>query len=309
MMKMTKKMAKIRILVVLALVAWCAGSRAGGQAQSNGLSLEISAQELQALGDRITAAQHKDDLARDQYERIEHHVVTSGEERRLTEDKTYRVIPTGSGTMKITIKNGDATADAGAYRAQLQECEQVLEIAANPNDSRQKAAMAKAGKKNNERKELVDAARRVFQAKLVGREMRAGQLVDILELNPSPSFQPHSLAEEALMRTRAKIWVQEATGQILSGSAEVVKDVSFGGGILGKLYKGTHVSADNMEVEPGLWVPRRGQFDYAGRKFIFTFDTHEMTEVSRYRSVGPPAEVLAIVRKELAAGAAVPADP
>ena len=97
-------------------------------AQGNGLSLQITPQELTALGDRIAAAQHKDDLARDRYERIEHHVVTSGQERRLTEDKTYRVIPTGSGTMKITIKNGSAPADPAAYRAQLQECEQALEI-------------------------------------------------------------------------------------------------------------------------------------------------------------------------------------
>jgi hypothetical protein len=282
---------------------------AQASAQGNGLSLQITPQELTALGDRIAATQHKDDLARDQYERIEHHVVTSGQERRLTEDKTYRVIPTGSGTMKITIKNGTAPADPAAYRAQLQECEQALEIASNPNDYRAKAALAKAQKKNNERKELVDAARRVFQASLVGREMRNGQLVDVLELNPNPNYQPHTLAEEALTKTKGKAWVQEETGQILSGSAEVVKDVSFGGGFLGKLYKGTHVTADNMQVEPDLWLPRRGQFDYAGRKFIFTFDTHETTEVSHYRLVGGPAEMLAMIKKELAGGAPVPADP
>ena len=295
--------------VVFAQQAGTPQAKAPTNAQGNGLSLQITPQELQALGDRIVATQHKDDLSRDQYERIEHHVVTSGQERRLTEDKTYRVIPTGSGTMKITVKNGAAPADPLAYRAQLQECEQALEIAANPNDYRAKAALAKAQKKNNERKELVDAARRVFQATLVGREMRNGVLVDVLELNPNPNFQPHTLAEEALMKTKAKVWVQEASGQILSGSAEVVKDVSFGGGFLGKLYKGTHVTADNMEVEPNLWLPRRGQFDYAGRKFIFTFDTHETTEVSHYRLVGGPAEMLAMIKKELASGAPVPADP
>jgi hypothetical protein len=284
-------------------------SAAPGQAAGNGLSLTMSEDELKALGDRIVAAQHKDDLARDTYERIEHHVVTSGEERHLTEDKTYRVIPTGSGTMKIAIKNGSAAADARAYRQQLQDTVQVLEIASNPNDPREKSVLAKSARKNNERKELVDAARKVFKAKLVGREMRGTVLVDILELTPDPNFQPHSWAETALMQTRGKVWVQEESGQILHGEAEVVHDVSFGGGILGKLYKGTHVSADNVEVDGDLWLPRRAQFDYSGRKFIFMFETHEFTEVSHYRYVGDPAEELAALRKELAGGAEVPGDP
>lgn len=285
------------------------GTSTGQTNESNRLSLEITNEQLQALGQRIVATQHKNDIARDQYERIEHHVVTAGSERHLTEDKTYRVIPTGSGTMKITIRNGPAMADPAAYRQQLQDTIAVLQISVNPNDSRQKAAAAKAQKKSMERKDLVDAALRVFKAKLVGREMRGSQLIDILELDPDPTFQPHSLAEDALMHTRAKIWVQDATGQILHGDAEVVRDVSFGGGFLGKLYRGTHVSADNMEVGNDLFLPRRGQFDYSGRKFIFMFDTHESTEVSHYQLVGTSADVLAMLQRELAGGAAVPADP
>jgi hypothetical protein len=284
-------------------------SPAPGQGGGNGLSLTMSEDELKALGDRIVAAQHKDDLARDTYERVEHHVVTSGDERRLSDDKTYRVIPTGSGTMKLVIKNGSAMADPRAYRQQLQDTVQVLEIASNPNDPREKSVVAKSARKNNERKELVDAARKVFKAKLVGREMRGTVLVDILELTPDPNFQPHSWAETALMQTHGKIWVQEETGQLLHGEAEVVHDVSFGGGILGKLYKGTHVSADNVEVDGNLWLPRRAQFDYSGRKFVFMFETHEFTEVSHYRYVGGPVEELGALRKELTGGAEVPGDP
>src|SRR5271170_5960606 len=56
--------------------------------------------ELHALGDRIIAAQHNNDATMDEYERIEHHSVVSGSDRHVVDDKTYRIVPTGTGTLR-----------------------------------------------------------------------------------------------------------------------------------------------------------------------------------------------------------------
>ncbi len=139
--------------------------------------------------------------------------------------------------------------------------------------------------------------------------MYRGRLCDVLVLEPNPGFVSHSTVENVFTGTRAKIWIDNATAQIVHGEADIFHDISFGGGILGKLYRGGHFTLDNSEVAPGIWLPTRVQFDYSARKFLFAFESHEVTEASRYRRLGKPADALAAVKDELARGAPVPADP
>jgi hypothetical protein len=269
----------------------------------------LSEAQIHALAERVIAAQHADDVALEEFERIEQHTVYSGSNRRITDDKYYRVVPTGTGTLKLLFKDNSSQLDPNYYRRELHDWEQVLEIAVNVNDPREQAAYAKWQRRMKERKDLLEAARQAFHVTSSGQEMRNGHLCDVLTLEPNTSFVPHSTAENVLTGTRAKIWIDDATGQIVHGEADIIKDISFGAGILGKLYRGGHFSLDGAEVSPGIWAPYRVQFDYSVRKFLFTFETHEVTQTSHYRRVGRPAQALAAVREELARGAPLPADP
>jgi len=259
--------------------------------------------ELKALGDRIVAALHNDDAIMEEYERIDHQTVLTGVDRHVTEDRTFRVVPTGTGTLRLLIKEGGKPVDADTYHKQLRDLEQVLEIGSNPKDARQQAAYAKWQKRTKERRDLVETARNAFHASWGGHETRDGRLLDVLLLEPNPSFEPHTMAENVLTHARVKIWVDDASANIVHGEAEIIKDVYFGGGVVGKLYRGGKFSLDNTEVAKGFWAPTRVQYDYAGRKFVFVFESHEITETSHYRRVGPPAQALALVRNELAHGA------
>ena len=97
--------------------------------------------------------------------------------------------------------------------------------------------------------------------------------------------------------------------QLVRAEAHVVRDISFGGGILGKLYRGGVFAFAQSEVAPGIWLPTRYQYDYTARKFLFTFEQHQWIEVSHYRRVGSPKEALALVQSELASGKTLTADP
>jgi hypothetical protein len=297
-------MRRFAILVVCVLGPIFALAGAA-RAQGGGLSEE----QIHALAERVIAAQHSDDESLDEFERIEHHTVYSGANRHVTDDKVFRVVPTGTGTIKLLLKDGTTPVGAAVYQRQLHDLEQVLEIAANPNDPRQEAVSAKWQKRMKERKDLVDAARQAFHVTSSGQQTYGGRLCDMLELEPNPHFTPHTTVENIFTGTRAKIWVDDASGHLVHGEADIIHDISFGAGILGKLYRGGHFTLDNTEVAPGVWLPSRVQFDYAARKFLFGFESHEVTESNRYRRLGKPAQVLATVRDELAHGAPVPADP
>jgi hypothetical protein len=266
--------------------------------------------ELNQRADKLIANQHQNDYSLDQYERIERQVSqTAGMSPRILEDRTFRIVPNGTGTMKILLSERGKAVDPNDYRKQLQLWEQTLEIALKPGDSRAKAAYAKYEKKKKDRSDLIDGTKEGFVHRWVGRESVNGHLCDILQLEPNPEFRPHTLLQEAMSHVTAKIWVDHDQNQLVRGEAHVIKDLSFGGGILGKLYRGGVFSLEQAEVAPGVWLPTRYQYDFTARKFLFTFEEHQFIEAFRYKRVGSAKEALAVVQSELASGKSFAADP
>lgn len=259
--------------------------------------------ELEARSDQLVANQNQNDLAIAQYERVEHQVSrTGGSDPKTLEDRTFRVVPTGTGTMKLLLNELGKAPDPTEYRKQLQLWEQALELALNPGDPRAKVAYAKFDKKKKDRAELIDGLKMGLTRKWVGRETINGHLCDVIQLDPDPKFHPHTIFQEAISRVTAKIWVDHAQNQLVHGEAHVVRDLSFGGGILGKLYRGGVFSLDQTEIAPGVWLATRYQYDFTARKFLFTFEEHQYIEASHYRRIGTPKEMLTMVQKELASG-------
>lgn len=266
--------------------------------------------EMRARAQKLIDNQHRNDEALEQYERIERHVDrTSGDTPRVLEDKTYRVVPTGSGTMKLLLKDSTNPVDPAEYHRQLIAWRDLLEIMLKPDDPRTKTAYEKLQKKKQDRKELVDATLNAFVTKWIGQETRNGRVCDVFQVDPNPDFHPHSIVQDVLTRVTAKIWVDHATDQLSRGEARVVRDMSFGGGILGKLYRGGVFSLDQAEVAPGIWLPTRYQYDFTARKFLFPFEQHQYVEISQYHRDGSPKQALALVQNELATGKSTYGDP
>ena len=266
--------------------------------------------EIQARDQKLIDNQHRNDEALEQYERVERHVErTGGDTPRVLEDKTYRVVPTGTGTMKLLLKDGASATDPEEYHRQLIAWRDLLEIMLKPDDPRAKTAYEKWQKKKQDRRELVDSTRNAFLTKWLGQESRNGRICDVFQVDPNPEFHPHSLVQDVLTRVTAKIWVDHATDQLARGEAHVIRDMSFGGGILGKLYRGGVFSLDQAEVAPGIWLAARYQYDFTARKFLFPFEEHQYVEISQYHRDGSLKQSLALVQNELATGKSTYGDP
>lgn len=270
----------------------------------------LSDAEMRARTDKVIANQHANDEAVDQYERIERHVDrTGGDNQRILDDKLYRVVPSGPGTMKILLKTNGAATDSAEYRKQLLAWKNNLEIVLKPADSRTKAAYAKADKRKRDRADIVNGTRDAFTLRLIARETLNGRDCDVIELTSNPNFRPRSTAQEALTHAVVKIWIDRNALQLVRGEAHITHDVSFGGGILGKLYRGGVFFLEQAEVAPGVWLPTRYQYDFTARKFLFTYEEHQFIEISHYRRIGSPVQALALVRGELTNQKPIPGDP
>lgn len=269
-----------------------------------------SADEIRVRSKKLIENQHKNDLALEEYERVERYEdFTSGANPQTIEDKTFRVVPDGGGTMKILLKDTGTPTNPADYRRQLQLWEDILQRMTQPNDSKAKAAREKYEKRQRERADFLDAAGDAYIVKWVGQETHGGRNCDVFELTPNPDFHPRSMFQGALAHVTAKIWVDHDTDQLVRGEAHVLSDISFGGGLLGKLYRGGSVSMEQAEVTPGIWLPTRTEYEFAGRKFLFPFAEHQVIEASHYRRIGSPQEALAMVQNELSSRKTFSEDP
>jgi len=272
------------------------------QASHNAADRPLTKEELHLLARRGIANQHRNDATLEEYERRERRIGrASWEDTPVEEDKTFRVVPTGTGTLKLVIEEKGKPVYPNFYEKQLRDLEEVLvDATEHQNDWRQRRAIEKWQKRTQERYDLVEAVEDAFLITWLGRERRNGRLLIKLQLNPNPDFKPKTRIASALQNVRAVVWLDEKEAQLVRAEAEIFRDISYFGGLFGKVYRGGKVIIEQAEVAPGLWFPTLYRIDFEGRKFIFGFDMHQTIEIRDFRRIGPPAEALATIRREIA---------
>jgi hypothetical protein len=307
--------ATLLISLLLAAMPLAAVPAGAQSSRSNQPHFDPGAQppteaELREGREKLIANQHADDQALNLYERVERFINRSGgSHSRVLDDRTYRVVPTGGGTMKILLRDDGIMVSADDYRRQLEAWRNVLEMMSTPGNSKGATARAKYQKRERQRAEFVNATKDAFLPKWLGRETYAGHSCDVFELDPNPRFHPSSIFQSALAHVTAKIWLDRDSDQLVRGEAWVTSDISFVAGIAGKVYRGSRVEMDQAQVAPGVWLPTHYEYDFAGRKFLFPFSEHQTIDVTHYQLVGTPPEALAEVKVELASGKGPVGDP
>jgi len=292
----------VALLAVAAALPLAACGLLRAQSQTQPQPGGPSPQELQALLNRVVANQHHNDNQLQLFEWNERQIVQQHANDKPSEDKTWRVIPTGTGTVRVLLQDAGIPVDPAMYRKQLQDAEQALVNSTNPNLAREKQDEAKFARRKHDRDELVDAIRNAFVYKFQGREVRDGRTLAKFSAEPNPDYHPTSRMTAMLLHVRGTAWVDESAGQVVRLDAEIFKDISFFGGIAGKIYHGSRIVLEQGQVAPGIYMPTRYEFDAAGRKFLFSLEIHKKTEESRYRRIGPPREALGTIRRELSSG-------
>ena len=269
----------------------------------------LSPAEVQSLAARIVANQHRDDQLLDQYERIEHTWTRKpGANPPVTQETLSRVLPTGTGIMRLPLAAPGKPANPTAYRDQLAYLAQVLAAAAHPDKAEQQT-LARYARRQQDRADMVSNVGNTFQFSWLGREMRDGRRVIKLQMDPNPNFHSLSPLAQVLQHVRAVVWVDESSIQVVHLEAQVTTDVWYGAGIIFKVYRGGTIIIDQAEIAPGVWEPTGYKYDIDGRKFLFSYGDHETIEFSQYRLVGPPAQELQAVRNELNTPAGDPPRP
>jgi hypothetical protein len=308
MIRISHKASLRTALAVLALwwVVPTARSLAGGQDAIITANPGPSDQQIRSLIARAVENQHKNDHAIEEFERIEHVVTRKpGESSGTPTDRTDRILFSGTGTMKLQVAENGSPVSQDLYRRELQYAVGALDLAIHPNE-RYKQDLVKFEKRRRDEAEFVDTASKAFRMTWAGRETRpdpyapgGSRTLDKFLLEPDPNYKPNNRLAVTFEHVRATLWVGEDEAQFERLEGDITSDITFAGGIAGKIYHGGHFVMEQSEVAPGVWLPTLYTYDVDGRKFLFGFGVHERTEVTHYRRVGPPEQSIEVIRNEL----------
>ncbi|HWF12693.1 MAG TPA: hypothetical protein VG272_03080 [Candidatus Acidoferrales bacterium] len=293
-------------ICLFAGVSWISVSHAQALVSGTGTNISPnpapSADQIHALIMRAIQNQHRDDLALQEFERVEHKIARSGENAGVTVDITERILPSTTGNIKLKLAERGVPVTPQEYRNELQIAENIFSLAIHPNDH-YKEDLAKYERRRRDRAELVDTAMKAFRITWAGREMRTDSngphtFMKFL-LNPDPDYEPINRFAASFQHVHAVLWVDEAQAQFARLEGDIATDIPFAGGIAGKVYRGGHVVMEQEEIAPGIWLPTVYTYDVDGRKFLFAFGIHERTEITHYRRIGPPSQAIEVVRNDL----------
>ncbi|MGD0907395.1 MAG: hypothetical protein ABSA96_07425 [Candidatus Acidiferrales bacterium] len=264
-----------------------------------------SLDKIQSLIARAVENQHRNDRAIEEFERVEHVIMRRDQNAEVVSDRTDLVIPSGTGTMKLPMAASGTPVPQDTYRQELQYAVTALDLALHPND-RYKQDMVKFERRRRDRREFLETAAKAFRFKWAGRETLPGSVgghgshsYTKFLLEPDPAYKPPTRIAVTFQHIHAVLWMDESQAQFARLEGDITSDITFGGGIVGKVYHGGHFSMEQSEVAPGVWLPTLYTYDVDGRKFMFGFGVHERTEVTRYRHLGPPEQSIQIIRNEL----------
>jgi hypothetical protein len=109
---------------------------------------------------------------------------------------------------------------------------------------------------------MVRAFPKAFFFDFVGRE-KSGQLH--FDFYPNPEFSPKDRETQMYRGMEGHLWIDPAQERIVHIEGTLVKDVSFGWGILGRLSKGGIYEIAQTQLKPGTWRITTLNVDVKGR--------------------------------------------
>lgn len=120
--------------------------------------------------------------------------------------------------------------------------------------------------------------------------------VQKFSFRPNPNFIPTDLETQVLPAMSGEIWINASQERVVRLEGRLDHDVSFGWGLLGRLYKGGTVVIEQSEVDSHRWRIVRLQLSMNGRVVFRTrsFDTVE--EESHFSPVSPGLNYLQAVQ-------------
>jgi hypothetical protein len=179
-----------------------------------------------------------------------------------TELKEY--VETDAGTVARLIGLNDQPLPPSMQAA---EDARLQELLSNPQVQSERLRKQKEDEQRVTK--MVSALADAFLYQYDGTEPgKNGELIR-LRFQPNPNFTPPTRELKVFQGMQGLMWIDATTHHMARLDAKLFRDVDFGWGILGRLYKGGSFEIEQSEVGGGRWETTNMKLDFSGRELLF----------------------------------------
>ena len=237
---------------------------------------------LCSAGSRLTFANNDDamsadamvrvcvnnELAAAQNPTVKHMFRSRRQTPRGSQTKLY--IETRQAMVGMLIANDDRPLSGQQVE---NEAARLQQFATNPEDLRRKQKQEHEDAEHTLR--ILRALPDAFLYQFDGTEPKLGNVGEpageIVRLNfrPNPRYVPPSHVEQVLTGMQGYVLIDKAAHRLTRIDATLIKEVTFGWGILGHLDKGGHLLVEQTDVGDGSWDITHMQLSLTGKIMMF----------------------------------------
>ncbi len=179
-------------------------------------------------------------------------------------DEVREVLETSDGTLaRLIMANGKPLSDD-----QQQAEEQRLSRYVNdPSQWQQRRKRQKDDEERSNRMlaELPNAFRYTYEGTETGPN---GEEWTRLSFSPNPNYQAPSRELRVFEGMEGKMWVDVAANRLVRMQAKLIRDVDFGWGILGRLYRGGSFEIEQRDIGSGRWDVIKTVLNFDGKELM-----------------------------------------
>ena len=170
------------------------------------------------------------------------------------------IVETRDGDISRLLEKDGKPLDAAANQ---QELARLDKLDANPGDQ---AARHKKSQANNDRdNEMVKLLPEAFLYTYAGMVPGPNGPAYRLLFKPNPAFQPPDRQGEVYHGMAGELWIDQAQQRMVRFQAQLIADVDFGWGIVGRLFKGGTILVEQSDVGGRHWETTHMRLDLSGK--------------------------------------------
>jgi hypothetical protein len=194
---------------------------------------------------------------------------------KSSEIRVYEVYPSPEKRQtyrRLILKDGKSLSPNELQEQEKKQRQRALERARKVESegaSERQERLAREAEERRREDEGIAEAIRMYDIRIVDRELIDGQPVIQLTFRPRPGFKPQTEAGKIMRKFSGRAWFGESDQELVRIEMETLEDYSIGFGILARLNKGAKVTAQRHRVNNEIWLPASSFFSGNLRLLMF----------------------------------------
>jgi len=203
--------------------------------------------------------------------------------RQSTErDEMREVLETNDGTVARVIMSNGKPLSEEQEKAEEQRLNRYL---TDPTAWQQRRKRQKDDEERSTR--MLQELPKAFSYQYDGTDTGPkGEPLTRLRFQPNPSYVAPNRELRVYGGMQGNMWIDPAANRLVRLEAKLIRDVDFGWGILGRLYRGGSFEIEQRDIGGGRWDVVRTVLNFDGKELMFKgIHIHETETLSDFRRV------------------------